>query len=124
MVKKKKSTRRKKSDTKIAPQHTLPTGFWLQISAIVLVVVALLFVIAMFNAGGPILAWVYHFIQQIIGWAVYALPILFIFIAIEIFRTEENRISVVVTVATVVFIIFLASFLQLFSSFFYNLFWV
>ncbi len=116
MVKKKKITRRKKPAIKSAPQHVLPSGFWLQITAIVLVVVALLFVVAMFSAGGPILAWVYQFVQQVIGWAVYALPILFIFIAVEIFRTEENRLSAVVPLATILFIIFLASFLQLFSA--------
>ncbi len=116
MVKKKKSTGRRKSTKKQTPQHVLPSGFWLQITAIVLAVLALLFVIAMFNAGGPVLAWLYHLIQQIIGWSVYALPLLFIFIAVEIFRSEENRMSKVVPIATVLFIVFLSSFLQLFSK--------
>ncbi len=111
MAKRKKRTTKK---TKAAiPQHTLPIGFWLQVGAVLLTVLALLLVIAMFGAGGPMLAWLLTAFQTLLGWSVYALPVLFVYLAYSIFAAKENRLPIIVQVASWLFILWLAGFLQL-----------
>jgi S-DNA-T family DNA segregation ATPase FtsK/SpoIIIE len=113
MPKKKRSTRGKKSAHSTV-QHTLPNGFWAQVSAVFLIAVALLLIVAAFGAGGPVLAWVFKTSLMGLGWAVYAVPVLFIFVAIEIFRAENNRIPGVMKFATVLLLVWLTAFLGLF----------
>jgi S-DNA-T family DNA segregation ATPase FtsK/SpoIIIE len=98
MPKRKKS--RKKRSVKSAPQHSLPTGFWSQIGALLLIVISVLFVVAWFNAGGPILEWLHQVTIDGIGYAIYVVPVLFIYVATEIFRSEDNRLPFVMKLAT------------------------
>ena len=104
MAKKKKTTKRrttrKKSSAKSAPVHKLPVGFWSQIGALVLIVVSILTVISWFNAGGPVLEWMNEAGLDTIGYAMYIVPALFIYTAIEIFRAEDNQLSMAAKVAT------------------------
>lgn len=93
MAKRKK--RASKKSVKQVPQHTLPAGFWSQVGAVGLAALAVLFVVAWFGVGGPVLEWLQSFTLATVGWAVYVLPPLFIFIAIEIFRSENNRLPLV-----------------------------
>lgn len=110
---KRKKRAAKKSTT---PQHVLPAGFWNQAGAIIMAVVALLLVIAMFGTGGPVLEWFLASGKWLIGWAVYLVPVVFIYLTIEVFRAEENRVSPVVPIATVLFLSFVAGFLHLFLA--------
>ncbi len=98
MAKRKKRTSRKKQ-VKQVPQHTLPVGFWNQVGAVALIAVSILLVIAWFGVGGPILNWLQAAALATIGWAVYVLPLLFVYVAIEIFRAEDNRLPVVMELA-------------------------
>ena len=107
MAKKKKSSR-KKIPVKSAPQHSLPAGFWAQVGAVFLVAISLLFVVAWFNAGGPVLDWLYQATLDTIGYAVYVAPLLFIYVAVEIFRAENNRLPFVMKFATVISIVWFA----------------
>lgn len=100
MSKKRKFLRKHRS-TKSAPQHNLPSGFWAQVGALFLIAISILFVIAWFGAGGPVLEWLYNFALTNIGYAVYVLPALLICIAIEIFRVEDNRLPFAMKLATV-----------------------
>lgn len=97
MAKRKK--RAAKKSTKQVPQHTLPAGFWSQVGAVALAALSVLFVIAWFGVGGPVLEWLQSATLATVGWAVYVLPLLFIFIAIEIFRSENNRLPLVIYVS-------------------------
>lgn len=110
MAKKKKSKKKVSS----APKHTLPAGFWSQVWAVFLIVFSILLVVAMFRAGGPVLAWIFDSSLSIIGWATYILPILLTFVAIEIFRSERNKLPFVVGFATVLLTLWTAGLLQLF----------
>lgn len=92
-----------------APQHSLPTGFWSQIGAIALIALSLLFVVAWFGAGGPVLDWMYQSTLSTIGYAVYVLPLLFIYIAVEVFRAEDNRLSFIMKAATVASVIWFSA---------------
>lgn len=108
MAKKKKSSRGKKSAKVQAPQHSLPAGFWSQVGAVFLIAVSILLVVAWFGAGGPILDWLNHALLNVIGYAVYVVPVLFVYVAVEIFRAEDNRLPAVVKVATVLMIVWCA----------------
>ncbi|NCQ54418.1 hypothetical protein GW791_03210, partial [Candidatus Saccharibacteria bacterium] len=99
MAKKKKSSRKKKFDNS-APQHSLPLGFWNQVGALFLIAISILFVIAWFNAGGPVLEWMHATALSTIGYAIYVVPALFFYVAVEIFRAEKNRLPFVMKFAT------------------------
>lgn len=102
MPRKKTTTRgrKPKKTTKQAPQHTLPAGFWAQVGAVVLLAISILYVVAWFGAGGPILEWLQKVSLQLIGYAVYVIPLLFVYVAVEIFRAEDNRLPFVMRFAT------------------------
>lgn len=105
MAKRKKSRKAKKQ---AAPQHNLPNGFWSQVGAVFLVALALLFVTAWFGAGGPVIEWLHTTVFGLIGAAVYLLPLLFIYIAVEVFRAENNRVPFVVKFAAVLLVVWFA----------------
>ncbi|TAL14035.1 DNA translocase FtsK [Patescibacteria group bacterium] len=108
MAKKKKRSH-KKVVKQSTPQHSLPNGFWAQIGAVFLIALSLLFVVAWFGAGGPVLDWLYQSTLSLIGYAVYVLPLLFIYVAVEIFRAEDNRLPFVMKLATITSIIWFSS---------------
>lgn len=107
MAKKKKSSRGK-SKAPATPQHSLPKGFWAQVWAVFLIAISILLVVAWFGAGGPVLNWFHEMAISTIGYAVYAIPLLFVYIGVEIFRAENNRLPFVVKFATTLLIIWLA----------------
>ncbi len=108
MAKKKKSTR-KKAPVKSTPKHKLPSGFWSQVGAVALIAISLLFVVAWFDAGGPILSWLYQSALDTIGYAVYVVPLIFIYVAVEIFRAEDNLLPFAMKFATVSSIVWFAA---------------
>lgn len=105
-AKKKKSTRGKKAPAK--PQHQLPAGFWAQVGAVVLIAISVLYVVAWFNAGGPVLEWLQRVSLQLIGYAVYVIPVLFVYVAVEIFRAENNKLPLVMKFATGLMVLWFA----------------
>jgi S-DNA-T family DNA segregation ATPase FtsK/SpoIIIE len=107
MAKKRKTTRKSKSK-QVAPQHSLPVGFWAQVGAVFLVAISLLLVVAWFSAGGPVLEWIHAQAIAVIGYAIYIVPLLFIYIAVEVFRAEENRLPFVMKLATLLLIVWVA----------------
>lgn len=107
MSKRKKYHRRKSSQS--APNHSLPTGFWSQVGAIFLIAISILFIIAWFNVGGPVLEWLHMATIVSIGYAMYVVPFLFIYVAIEIFRAEDNRLPFVMKLATASAILWFSS---------------
>ena len=115
MAKKKKLFRKKRSIKSSAPQHNLPNGFWAQIGAICLVAISLLFILAWFNAGGSVLQQIYKYTSATIGYAVYVVPALFIYIAIEIFKSEDNRLPLAMKIASMSVIIWFSALFGLFN---------
>jgi S-DNA-T family DNA segregation ATPase FtsK/SpoIIIE len=108
MAKKKSTRRRSHSKKPVAPQHSLPQGFWAQVGAVFLIAFAVLFVIAWFRAGGPVLEWLHDAALSAVGYAVYILPVLFVYLAVEVFRAENNRLAAVVKVASVLLVVWFA----------------
>lgn len=108
--------KRRSSKKQATPQHNLPEGFWQQATAVVLVVVALLLVIAMFGAGGPLMESILTAGKWLLGWAIYLVPVIFGYIAFEIFRAESNRLPFVLEFGTALFLVFVAGFFHLFLA--------
>lgn len=106
MAKKKNS--RKKAPVKSSPQHMLPAGFWSQVGAVFLVAISILLIVAWFGAGGPVLEWLHATSLGLIGYAVYIIPLLFVYVAVEIFRAENNKLPLVMKFATALFIVWTA----------------
>lgn len=108
MAKRKKYSR-KKAPIKSAPQHKLPSGFWSQVGAVALIAISLLFVVAWFDAGGPVLSLLYQGALNTIGYAVYVVPLIFIYVAVEVFRAENNLLPFAMKFATVLSIVWFAA---------------
>ena len=86
----------------------MPVGFWSQVGAVFLIAVSLLFIVAWFGAGGPVLEWLYGTARSLVGYAVYVIPLLFVYVAVEIFRAEGNKLPFVMKLATTLLIIWFA----------------
>jgi len=89
MAKKRKNTRKKVASK--TPEHVLPAGFWGQVGAVLLVAVSLLLVVAWFGVGGPVLEWLQKSMIAAVGYTVYVMPFAFMYLAYEVFRSEESR---------------------------------
>jgi len=113
MAKKRKKSKKIKES---GPKHSLPEGFWSQVGAVFLVALAILFIVSWFNAGGPILEWLFNVTKLMIGYGVYVVPLLSIYIAISIFRVENNKLPVVVKIAAILFMVLLAGLFGLFKD--------
>lgn len=107
MAKKKKATRGRKA-TPPKPQHTLPAGFWAQVGAVALIALSVLYVVAWFGAGGPVLDWVQQVSLWLIGYAVYVLPLLFVYTAVEVFRSPDNKLPFIMRLATGLLVVWLS----------------
>lgn len=101
---KKRSTRSTQKKQQV-PEHVLPSGFWAQVGAVVLIALALLLVVAWFGAGGPVIEWLNNIGLETVGYGVYVLPLLFLYSAVTIFRSENNRLPMAVKFASVLLII-------------------
>lgn len=91
-----------------APQHTLPAGFWAQVSAVLLLAFSVLLVVSWFGSGGPILKWLDATMLHIIGYAVYVVPVVAVYVAVAIFRAEDNRLPVALKLAAVLMVLWFA----------------
>ncbi len=107
MPKKKKSAR-KKSAKSSAPEHRLPAGFWQQVIALFLIAISILLIVAWFGVGGPVLEWIQKTALQVIGYAVYAVPILFVYVGVEIFRAEQNKLPLVMKIGSALLLVWLS----------------
>lgn len=106
--KKKRSASKKKAPINNNPQHVLPAGFWSQVGAVLLIVFSLMIILGWFGLGGPVLDWINMATVTTIGYGVYVVPVVFIYVAVEIFRAEDNRIPFVMKLATAVELVWVA----------------
>ena len=114
--KKKRSASKKKKVVNTTPQHVLPEGFWSQVGAVLLIGFSLMIVLGWFGLGGPVLDWLNKATMDTIGYGVYVVPVVFTYVAVEIFRAENNRIPFVMKLATAVELIWFAGLFGLLKS--------
>lgn len=108
--------KRSKVKSPQSAKHALPEGFWQQATAVLLAVFGLLLLLALFGTGGPVLEWLNTALRWLVGWTVVFLPFISVYLAIAIFRAENNRLPVVVIVATILFIAEIAGLVHLFTN--------
>src|ERR1700757_3563327 len=106
MAKKRKI--KKKAAALKGPEHKLPAGFWQQVVALGLIAVSILLIVAWFGVGGPVLEQAQKTALEFIGYAVYAIPLLFCYVGVEIFRADENKLPFIMKVATGLVLVWLA----------------
>lgn len=108
-----------KKTTKSAPapkQSALPAGFWEQTFAVVLGFFSLFLVMAWFNIGGWLMSAIHGGLLTFMGWAVFLLPFVLIFLSVEIFRHEKNRLPYGKAAAFFCVLLFVAAFFGLFRG--------
>lgn len=103
MAKKKKRSSKKQAPQ--SPQHVLPAGFWGQVSAVILIAFSILLVVAWFGVGGPVLEWFQETSLATIGYTIYLIPILFVYLGVEIFRAEGNKLPFLTKFGAMLFIV-------------------
>ena len=98
-----------RSAKKEAPvEHELPGGFWRQIVAILMVALALFFVITWFGHGGSVVNSIHETILKGLGIATYTIPALLVYLAVKIFRSENNRVAIPVYIASILMVLWVS----------------
>ena len=92
----------------VAPEHELPGGFWRQVGAIVLLALAVTLVMTWFGSGGTLLNTIHQGSLYLIGYAAYFIPILLVYLAVMIFRSETNQLPLSTWIASIIMIAWLS----------------
>jgi len=100
--------KRGKKHKEVGKTHELPGGFWRQISALIMIAAAILLVLTWFGTGGSILNAIHGGGLLLIGYASYLLPILLVYLAVSIFRSDDNRLPATVWIASILMVIWFA----------------
>ena len=104
----KKTSKRKNTKEVTKAEYELPGGFGRQIVAVLMIALALFFVITWFGQGGDVLNEVHKFFINTIGAATYFLPLLLVYLAVKIFRAENNRVAFPVYLFSILMIIWIS----------------
>ena len=99
----KKRGRKKKSE-EIANKHELPGGFWRQIMAFLMIVLAILLVVSWLGSGGIALQTADEWLMKVFGYTKYLFPVILTYLAVLIFRAPDNRLDPSVWVASILII--------------------
>ena len=115
---KKKTTRSRKNSRKQqpVPQHELPNGFWSQVAAITLIAFSILLIVSWFGGGGQFLNWVRDASLDVIGLATYVLPVISIYVAVQVFKVENNKLPAIMKFASLLLIIWFSGLFGLFRQ--------
>ncbi len=105
MAKRKKSTKKKKT----AKKAQLPSGFWAQVFAVFLIVLAIFNVVAWFRAGGFTVDYLQAINLRFFGYGVFIIPITLVYLAVEIFRDEENKLPLSSYISSFLLVVLFAS---------------
>ena len=100
--------KRKKKNRDVGPEHELPGGFWHQVLAVAMIALAVIFIMTWFGSGGSLLNHIHAASKWLIGYAAYFIPLLLVYLAVKIFRSETNRLPVAVWIASVLIVLWLA----------------
>ncbi len=73
-----------------------------------MIALALFFVITWFGQGGTVLNTVHQFFINTVGYAAFFVPALLVYLAVKIFRSENNRIAAVVYIASILMVIWIS----------------
>ena len=111
MAKKRKTTRKssaRKRNKEVEVEHELPGGFWRQVVAVLMIAAAIVLVATWFGNDENALKGIHKITMSLIGYAAYAVPVLLVYLAVKIFRAENNRLSSAVWIASCLMIVWIA----------------
>lgn len=94
--------------------HTVPSHFWGQVGAILLALVTVMLTLGLFGIGGTLPLELATAVRWLLGWTAFVIPIVFAIQIIQVFKQPEDRIPVVIWVATILFLSIFAGLFQLF----------
>ena len=75
-----------------------------------------LLVVSWFGAGGPLLNQMLEVSKRTIGWAVYIVPVVGLYVAVRIFGAENNRLPAVMKFASILIVIWFSGLFGLFRE--------
>lgn len=107
--------RKTKKRIESQPQHEVPSGFWRQVVAVGMVVMALMLVLTWFGSGGSLLESAAKGVWWLLGWGGYFVPLLLVYLAVKIFRAENNQLSVALWVASLLLVFWMSGIFGLFT---------
>ena len=93
------------SSREVRKKQELPGGWGQQVLAVILIAVSVLVVATWFSTEEN---QAYKILFSVIGNALYVIPFLFVYLAVKIFRSEDNRIPMVVWIVSLLMIVFAA----------------
>ena len=105
-----------KKNKKKPDAHSVPGGFWRQVFAIILILLAMLFAVGLIGIGGSFLAGVGRGLYMLFGYASVFIPFLFLTLSIQIFRAEDNKLSSAIWFCTLIFLILWSALFQLMAA--------
>lgn len=95
----------RKSTREAAPQHELPGGFWRQVLAVLMIAAAIILVMTWFGSGGSLLNNIHSGTTWLIGFAAYLIPVLLVYLAVMVFRSDDNRLPAVMWFAALLMVV-------------------
>ena len=104
----KKTASRKAAEKEVNTEYELPGGFWHQIMAVLMIALALFFVITWFDHGGSFLNKTHQVILQGLGLATYFIPALLVYLAVKIFRSDNNRVAIPVYIFSILMLLWIS----------------
>lgn len=103
-----KSTARKSAVKEVNTEYELPGGFWHQIFAVLMIALSLFFVITWFDHGGSFLNNTHQAILKGLGLATYFIPAILVYLAVKIFRSDNNRIPIPVYIFSLLMLLWIS----------------
>ncbi|MDR0957104.1 MAG: DNA translocase FtsK [Candidatus Nomurabacteria bacterium] len=102
-------------ESKVAEKakHSVPHGFWSQVGAILLILIAAVIGVGLFETGGIFPIELATVTRWLIGWTAFLVPLVFIWQAIQIFRHDEHKMPGMIGGAVILFIASIAGLVQL-----------
>ncbi|MBQ3441549.1 DNA translocase FtsK 4TM domain-containing protein [Candidatus Saccharibacteria bacterium] len=104
----KKTASKKAAEKEVNTEYELPGGFWHQIMAVLMIALALFFVITWFDHGGSFLNKTHQVILQGLGLATYFIPALLVYLAVKIFRSDNNRVAIPVYIFSILMLLWIS----------------
>ena len=105
-----------KSKKNTPKQNTLPAGFWAQVGAVITIVFSFFLILSWFGSGGPVLIGLHKILLNIMGYSTFILPLILIYLCVEIFRNEQNKLSGLSVFCSILILTLFGGFFGLFYS--------
>jgi DNA segregation ATPase FtsK/SpoIIIE, S-DNA-T family len=113
MAKRKKTTKRiKVKDLDEASKKQ--SFFWRQVTAFILIVLALFILLGGFELGGPLPVKMFEWLAWAFGLVAYVVPFILIYLAIVKLKSEEHKIPISKIISSLFFLVFLSGMLHVF----------